>query len=223
MLTMSLQPVPPLMSPQPVPPLVPWVSDFHLSLVLPVAAYWFMSLIFWYIDKKDWWSQYRIHTPAEFKQRNRVSVGEVLRSVILQQVIQTALGLSIGYLTSPGDLAADEDHDLTIWAGRVRTASAAVPWVLAAFGIDAKTAGTRIMAYSGPLTFGTYKSPLLVNHMLQTTPNGFATWETWMAKLIYVFLEPAARFGMAIFFSDSWQYFWHRAMHSNKWMYRRSS
>lgn len=206
----------------PIPPLVPWVSDFHLSLILPVAAYWFMSLIFWYIDKKDWWPQYRIHTPAEFKQRNRVSKGEVLRSVIFQQVIQTAVGLSIGYLTSPGDLQGREDYDVTIWAGRIRKAFAAVPWVLAALGIDAKMAGTRTMAYSAPfsLGWGTYKPSVIVNHMLQTTPNGFATWEIWIAKLIYVVLEPAARFGIAIFFGDSWQYFWHRAMHSNRWMYR---
>lgn len=212
------------MSLHPVPPLVPWVSDFHLSLVLPIAAYWFMSLIFWYIDKKDWWPQYRIHTPAEFRKRNHVSVGEVLRSVIFQQVIQTALGLAIGYLTSPGDLRGSEDYDLTVWAGRFRKASAPVPWVLAALGIDAKMAGTRIMAYSGPfsLDWKRHKSLVIVNQLLQTTPNGFATWEMWTAKLTYVVLEPAARFGMAIFFSDSWQYFWHRAMHSNKWMYRRS-
>ena len=102
----------PAYSLRPVPPLLPWLSDFHLSLVLPVAAYWLMSLIFWYISVRDLFRQYRIHTPAEFKQRNRVSAREVLRSVLIQQAVQTALGLLIGYLTSPGDSCGSEHYDI---------------------------------------------------------------------------------------------------------------
>ena len=37
-----------------------------------------MSVIFWYIDKQDLWSQYRLHMPDEFKSRNRVTNTEVL-------------------------------------------------------------------------------------------------------------------------------------------------
>ena len=209
---------------RPLPPLLPWISDFHLSLALPVSAYWFMSLTFWYIDYKDLWSKYRIHTPAEFKKRNRATVGQVLRSVILQQFIQTALGLTIGYLTSPGDVYGREQYDLAIWAGHVRSARDAVPWILAPLGIDAKAAGVWMKTSAAPfdLGYGPYKTSTIVNQMFQTRNGGLAAWELWVAKFICVVGEPAARFGTAIFFSDSWQYFWHRAMHSNKWMYRRS-
>ncbi|KAL9027636.1 MAG: hypothetical protein Q9180_007299 [Flavoplaca navasiana] len=123
---------------KPVPQLVPWLSDFHLSLLLPVMAYWPVSFIFWYIDKKDYWSQYRIHTPEEFKQRNRVTVGEVLRSILLQQTVQTALGLCLRYLTAAGDFHGREDYDTAIWAGRVHRARDAVPGILALLGVDAR-------------------------------------------------------------------------------------
>uniref|UniRef100_A0ACD5VT63 Uncharacterized protein n=1 Tax=Avena sativa TaxID=4498 RepID=A0ACD5VT63_AVESA len=35
------------------------------------------------------------------------------------------------------------------------------------------------------------------------------------------FLETAARFGVAMFVLDAWQYFMHRLMHSSRYMYRR--
>lgn len=212
----------------PVQPLLPWISDFHLSLVLPVAAYWLMSLIFWYIDRKDLWSQYRLHTPEEFKQRNRVSQIEVLRSVIFQQAIQTGLGLLIGYMTSAGDSHGSEAYDVAVWAGKIHQGAHHVrvysPWILAPFGVDVKTLGRTLHDFSVSLG----PANKLINQMLPSLSGkdsqaGLAAWEISFAKLIYWVLEPAVRFGIAIFFSDSWQYFWHRAMHSNKWMYRTSS
>ena len=211
----------------PVLRLVPWFSDFHLSLALPVAAYWFMSFIFWYIDKKDYFSQYRLHTPEEFKQRNRVTVGEVLRSVLLQQAIQTALGIFLGYVTEAGDFRGREEHDIAVWAGRVHRARDAVPWILAAVGIDAQTLGHQLQLYTSSIkpAIATEKPLVIIGSIMhpylgQGSTYGFTAWEIYAAKVVYWILEPAARFGAAIFFSDSWQYFWHRAMHTNKWMYR---
>ncbi|KAL8725015.1 MAG: hypothetical protein Q9181_006573 [Wetmoreana brouardii] len=212
---------------EPVPRLVPWISDFHLSLVLPVAAYWFMSFVFWYIDRRDWFSQYRIHTPEEFKQRNRVTVGEVLRSVLFQQAIQTALGLAIGYLMDAGDFRGREEYDVAVWAGRVHRARDVVPWILAVLGIDAKTLGQQLQTYTlslvAPQKPLALLSTVIYPHLGDGSTYGFKAWEIGVAKVIYWVLEPAARFGIAVFFSDSWQYFWHRAMHTNKWMYRTSS
>ena len=230
----SSSPLLPTYTLTPLPPLLPHLSDFHLSLLLPVAAYWLMSLTFHLIDKYDLWSQHRIHTPEEFKQRNRVSVREVLRSVIFQQAIQTALGLWIGYLTDPGDEVGREEFDVAVWAGRVhravQQAGIYIPYVLATVGIDAKTLGHNIHTYAAALgpTIGTANNkPLALmnlvfsSHEGQVWTSAYSAWEIYAAKTIYWVLEPAARFGIAIFFSDSWQYFWHRAMHSNRWMYRK--
>ncbi|KAL8870784.1 MAG: hypothetical protein Q9174_003251, partial [Haloplaca sp. 1 TL-2023] len=218
-------PILPSFTLKPVPRLLPWISDFHLSLALPVAAYWFMSLIYWYIDRRDWFSKYRLHTPEEFKQRNHVTVGEVLRSVILQQVIQTALGLTIGYYTNAGDFMGREEYDTVGWAWRVHRARNVVPWILAILGVDGKTLSYQLRSYSLPMPLTTEKplavlSAVVYPHFDRGQTFGFSAWEIWTAKLIYWVLEPAARFGIAVFFSDSWQYFWHRAMHSNRWMYR---
>ncbi|KAL8640293.1 MAG: hypothetical protein Q9228_002776 [Teloschistes exilis] len=212
---------------KPVPRILPWLSDFHLSLVLPVAAYWFMSLVFFFIDKKDYFSQYRLHTPEEFKQRNRVTVAEVLRSVLFQQAIQTALGLFLGWAMDAGDFYGRDDYDVAVWAARVRKGRYALPWVFALVGIDATTLGRQLQIHTTSLgDSGSAKmavslvESILHPHLGDGLTYGFAPWEICVAKLIYWFLEPAARFGIAVMFSDSWQYFWHRAMHSNKWMYR---
>ncbi|KAL8958549.1 MAG: hypothetical protein Q9193_004413, partial [Seirophora villosa] len=215
---------------QPVPRLVPWLSDFHLSLLLPVAAYWFMSLIFWYIDRNDYFARYRLHTPEEFKQRNRVTAAEVLRSVLLQQAVQTALGLFLGYVTEAGDFRGREEYDIAVWAARIRRASDAIPWVLALVGIDATTLALQIQTYTasfnhdGGATMTGKPFQLMTSiispHLGDGLTYGFTAWEIAAAKVAYWVLEPAARFGVAVCFSDSWQYFWHRAMHSNKWLYR---
>lgn len=211
---------------QPVPPLLSWISDFHLSLLLPVAAYWLMSLLFWCISVYDLFSQYRLHTPTELKQRNRVSATEVLRTILAQQAIQTALGLLIGYLTSPGDFHGREQYDIAVWAGRLHQARQAVPWILTVIGIDTEALGEKVQAGVSAKS-GTVNVLAVVPRLVKLSAeldavSGYANWEMWAAKAMYWVGEPAARFGFAIFFSDSWQYFWHRAMHSNQWMYRES-
>ena len=227
--TVTLPPLPSYTL-KPVPRLVPWLSDFHLSLVLPVLAYWLMSLIFHLISTYNLFSQYRLHTPEEFKTRNRVTVGEVLRSLILQQTIQTALGLWLGYVLEAGDHCGKEEYDIAVWASRVHQAGDAVPYILAAVGIDARTLGHNLQHYAQSFsTTASAEKPMAIVSLVMTPhigqqgwTGGYTAWEIYAAKTLYWVLEPAARFGIAIFFSDSWQYFWHRAMHSNKWMFRTS-
>jgi sphinganine C4-monooxygenase len=50
----------------------------------------------------------------------------------------------------------------------------------------------------------------------------FAEWELLVAKAIYWVGVPAIQFALAILWVDTWQYFWHRAMHMNKWLYSKS-
>ena len=227
--TVALPPLPSYTL-KPVPRLVPWLSDFHLSLVLPVLAYWLMSLIFHLISTHNLFSKYRLHTPQEFKTRNRVTVGEVLRSIILQQAIQTALGLWLGYVLEAGDYYGKEEYDIAVWARRMHQVGDAIPYILAVVGIDARTLGHNLQRYAQ--TFSppaSAEKPMAIVNLVMTPhigqqewTGGYTTWEIYAAKTLYWVLEPAARFGIAILFSDSWQYFWHRAMHSNKWMFRMS-
>lgn len=220
--TVHDMPHPPTYTLTPVPPLLPWLSDFHLSLLLPIAAYWLMSLIFFLISAFDLFAQHRLHTPEEFKRRNRVSAAQVLRSVLLQQAIQTGLGLLIGYLTAPGDFRGREEYDVVLWAGWVRRAGSTVPWVLTALGVDAGTLGQKLQAYHhhAAVTVPALKASLFFFGRDAASGYHYTVWEMWAARTMYWVGEPAARFGLAVFFSDSWQYFWHRLMHSNQWMYR---
>ncbi len=225
--TVTLPPLPSY-SLKPVPRLVPWLSDFHLSLVLPVLAYWLMSLTFHLISTYNLFSKYRLHTPEEFKTRNRVTVGEVLRSIIFQQAIQTALGLWLGYLLEAGDYYGKEEYDIAVWARRMHQVGDAIPYMLATVGIDARTLSHNLQHYAQSFSPpASAEKPMAIVNLVMTPhigrqewTGGYTAWEIYAAKALYWVLEPAARFGIAIFFSDSWQYFWHRAMHSNKWMFR---
>ena len=187
-----------------------------------------MSLIFHLISTYNLFSKYRLHPPEEFKTRHRVTVGEVLRAIILQQVIQTALGLWLGYMLEAGDHCGKEEYDIAVWARRIHQVGDAVPYILAAVGIDARTLSHNLQHYAQSFsTTASAEKPMAIVDLVMTPhigqqawTGGYTAWEIYAAKTLYWVLEPAARFGIAIFFSDSWQYFWHRAMHSNKWMFR---
>ena len=77
------------------PHLIHGVPDYILALAAPVIAYWCFSLCFHALDISGWkWlEKYRIHDSEEIQARNLVTRSEVVWTVILLQVIQTALGL----------------------------------------------------------------------------------------------------------------------------------
>ena len=220
---------------RPRPPLFPSVSDFHLSLLLPVLAYWFISAIYHVISTYNLFDEYRIHTPAALKARNRVSALEVLRAVLTQQLVQTTLGLFLGHVVfGTEETSGRETYDIALWAVSVRRivhdwVVPVVKGLVALIGIDARGWDGHL---SGSGYFGmpslTFFPDVVLGKSIGTSVHtatlmdgGFTRLEILVAQAIYWVVDPAVRFGIAIFFSDSWQYFWHRAMHTNKWMYRK--
>ena len=75
--------------------LIHGVPDYILTLASPVITYWCLSLFFHALDISGWkWlEKYRIHDSEEVQARNLATRTEVVWAVILQQVIQTVLGL----------------------------------------------------------------------------------------------------------------------------------
>ncbi|KAI1430853.1 fatty acid hydroxylase superfamily-domain-containing protein [Xylaria sp. CBS 124048] len=207
------------------PDLISWFPDFYLSAVAPVIAYWVVSLLFHIVDVYDLFPQYRLHTPTEILARNRASRFEVFRDVIIQQVIQTGMALVLGY-TDPPQLTGHEDYDVAVWATRVRLAQRAVPTILGLLGINAASV-SKTMAISHPLLAGALAGgyyPLLSTSLdaadAALVP-AFVTWELAVAKAIYYIIIPAFQLAIAVTVLDTWQYFLHRGMHMNKWLYTK--
>ena len=152
----------------PRPPIFSFISDKHLSLALPIIAYWFYSAFFHILDIQTWsWLQkYRIHTPEEVLQRNRATRSDVVKAVIIQQLGQVVVGL-IALSTE-----ADEgipNHSLAL-------------------------------------------------QKLQSPPWNLPNLAT--AEVVYWFGLPFIRQLIAIFVLDAWEYWIHRYMHVNKFLYR---
>jgi sphinganine C4-monooxygenase len=209
----------------PVKPLVPFIPDLWLSLILIIAAYWVASMFFHYIDVYDIWPQYRLHTPAEILNRNHVSRYEVARDVIIQQVIQTIVGAVLG-LTEPPDMTGRENYDIALWATRLRIAQRALPQLLGLIGLNAAAISKNISGshpmLAGALAGGRYPSLSVGLDVVSGSPvPAFASWEMFAASAIYWYIVPAFQFAVAIVFVDTWQYFLHRAMHMNKWLYSK--
>lgn len=212
----------------PLPPLIDPIPDKVLTVLLPVAAYWTLSMLFHWIDVNDYFSQYRLHTPAEVLKRNHVSRWEVVRDVVIQQVIQTVVGVLLG-MTEPDDYHGKEEYDVTVWARRIRIMQRAVPAILAAIGINSTGLANNVAdsypALAGVVSGGVYPYPNPMKILLSDTEAlapAFAQWEMVMAKAIYWIAVPAIQFGFAIVIVDTWQYFLHRAMHMNRWLYSKS-
>ena len=115
---------------KPCPPLLPFISDAHLLLILPIIAYWAYALLFHYIDKFDWLPQYRLHTPAEFLKRNHVPVFEVVTYVLKYQLLTTLIGI---LLSGDADTCGREEYDIVMWAGRVSALGSFIPTTALAY------------------------------------------------------------------------------------------
>ncbi|OTA98925.1 hypothetical protein M426DRAFT_325583 [Hypoxylon sp. CI-4A] len=207
------------------PDLISWLPDFYLSILAPTVAYWTISIFFHIIDTYDFFPQYRLHTPAEIAQRNKASRYEVLRDVIFQQIVQAGMSYVLG-MTDPPQYTGMEDHDVAVWATRVRLAQRALPAFLGVLGINAATI-SKNMAVSHPFLAGALAGghyPFLTSGL--AGPDGssvpaFATWELLVAKAIYYGLIPGIQLLIAVTVLDTWQYFLHRLMHQNKWLYTK--
>jgi sphinganine C4-monooxygenase len=75
---------------------------------------------------------------------------------------------------------------------------------------------------AGLLAGGKYPSLTMGLDVVSGSPvSTFASWEIWTAKALYWYILPAMQFAIAIIIMDTWQYFLHRAMHMNKWLYSK--
>ncbi|KAJ5114294.1 hypothetical protein NUU61_000053 [Penicillium alfredii] len=194
-------------------PLFPPIPDNVVSLLLPIIAYWALSMVYHYLDVNEYFVQYRLHTPAEVLKRNRVTRWEVVRDVILQQVVQTVAGMGMAYF-DPEEM-------------RLRILQKAVPPLLALVGLDAtglaksaSQSGHAMLA--GALAGGSYPDvtqSLILETGAEVVAPAFASWELAVAGFIYWYFIPALQFMLAVSIVDTWQYFLHRAMHLNRWLY----
>ena len=142
--------------------------------------------------------------------------------------MQTAVGWVLG-MTEPDDFFGKEEYDVAVWARRIRIAQRSIPGLLAFVGLDAgglaKNFGASHPILAGALRGGQYPSLENVGTVdisSRVGTPGFAGWELTLASAIYWYLIPVLQFGLAIVVVDTWQYFLHRAMHMNKWLYSTS-
>ena len=173
----------------------------------------------------DIWPQYRLHTPAEILKRNHVSRYEVARDVIVQQVIQTVVGAVMG-LAEPEEVIGREQHDIARWATRLRIAQRALPQLMGLIGLNAAAISKNVSVshpmLAGVLAGGKYPFLSLGLDVVSGAPvPAFASWEIFAAEALYWYIVPAMQFGLAVLIVDTWQYFLHRAMHMNKWLYSK--
>ncbi|KAF6843776.1 sphinganine hydroxylase [Colletotrichum musicola] len=206
------------------PDLIAGIPDSYLNVFLPIVVYWCLSMFFHLIDVYDIWPQYRLHTPEEITKRNHVSRYEVARDVLIQQAIQVAMSVFLEYIDDE-QLVGREDYDVAVWATRIRLAQRALPTLLGLLGLNAASISKNMSASGHPFIAGALAGghyPFLTTELLDGSHSvvpAFAAWELLAAKAIYWLVIPGIQLFAAVSILDTWQYFLHRLMHVNKWMY----
>ncbi|KAK5091309.1 Sphingolipid C4-hydroxylase sur2 [Lithohypha guttulata] len=119
-------------------------------------------------------------------------------------------GYAMAYLDPP-EMVGKEQYDIAVWARRIRIGETYLPRALALVGLNAPKLANQLYA-----SYPTLASALAGG---QYAFSGFALWETTLAKVIYHVGIPSIQFATAITIVDTWQYFLHRAMHMNKFLY----
>ena len=183
----------------PRPQLVPGISDTLLQLFLPITAYWAFSLFFHILNTYDICPEYRLHKPAEGQKRNQVSRYEVVRDMVVQQVIQTLFGLAI-IAFDPVESTGKQGYEVAIWAQRLRQAERSLPNILAFLGVDSIQLSKGLL-YNYPAL-----AALFAGGHYHAAPR-FTSWQTFAAKAIYHIVIPMIQFTLGMFIVDTWQYF----------------
>jgi len=219
-------PSPPDLFLKPLPPLISGVPDSIVLVILPIAAYWALSLFFHFLDVHDLLASYRLHTPEEVLKRNHVTRREVVRDVIVQQIIQTIVGLAIG-MSEPEEMIGGEWWEIM---GLYSKFVSVERWVLRGLattvGIDGLALEEKVIAgitsIGGDKVLAGLMGVLGLDNQASSSPE-MGDWRYKLVEIAYWYLLPAARFWVAIFIMDTWQYFLHRLMHEVKWLYSRCS
>jgi sphinganine C4-monooxygenase len=87
------------------------LNDGQLSALVPVVAYWVLSLTFHLFETLGWFSTYRLHADPDETKKNLAKPGKVLKGVLLQQFLQVSLAL----------IAAGYEGDIPIVEGKFGT------------------------------------------------------------------------------------------------------
>lgn len=85
---------------RPKPPLISGISDYCLSLMVPVIAHWLTAAVYEIFQRFELFQEYRIHTSEEEMAKNTISRLECLRGVLLVQVRYDMLSLPLAGLIS---------------------------------------------------------------------------------------------------------------------------
>jgi len=120
-----------------------------------------------------------------------------------------------------------DEYNVAVWAQRIRVAQRAVPVVLGLVGVNAGALAEKMTetapSAAGAVAGGRYlwlQQTVVVDGQKVIAP-AFAAWELFVANAVYWYVVPALQFVLGILVVDTWQYFWHRAMHMNKWLYNK--
>uniref|UniRef100_M8BIL5 aldehyde oxygenase (deformylating) n=1 Tax=Aegilops tauschii TaxID=37682 RepID=M8BIL5_AEGTA len=90
-------------------------SDEALAIVVPIAAYWVYSGMYMALGRSM--DQYRLHPREEERNKNLVSKRDVVKGVLLQQLVQAAVAAAIFTLRGESTgTAAGEARQRTTWA-----------------------------------------------------------------------------------------------------------
>ncbi|KAL9110300.1 MAG: hypothetical protein Q9187_008073, partial [Circinaria calcarea] len=210
----------PSCTPIPQPALISGISDAVLATVLPTVVYVVACGFFYWLDRQQLFTQYRIHPTEEDLKRNHVSRLECFQGVARYHLMQISIGLLLSYGAGP-EMVANKSCDVHRWAGRVRYARTLVPWILASVGIDAKGLAFATSGKSATLAQFLAGGPASFAGLNSSQPLGFTSAELFVANLVETFLVPAVQFFVALAVVDTWIYFTHRLCHVNKTLYRK--
>jgi sphinganine C4-monooxygenase len=186
------------------PAVLSWISDKYLSLAIPVVVYWVYSLVFHAIDLAQipYFEARRIHESPEVLKRNRATVMEVVKAVVVQHVIQTALGM----------VWFEDDETILrreVYVDHLGRMAALAP----------KMANFVLLAL-GPRS----GEAVLLRH-----GQALVRWTYWwgipIAQFLFAWyvdrsLRPLSVSLTCSFFIDTWQYFWHRLFHTSRFLYK---
>ncbi|GJJ07862.1 hypothetical protein Clacol_002068 [Clathrus columnatus] len=175
----------------------PNVSDKLASLLGNVLSYWITSSFYYTLDISNWkWvERYRLQESEEAKAKNLVSKLEVLRIVVLQQLMQTVFGyVWMTFIDAPSFPSSSSspsslpisDHVAGLWS---------------------------VYKFVERVCFSIFGTQQYGQHLCMT-------YGVSLTYTIYWWIIPIIQMLLAFFILDTYEYFLHRTFHEIKFLYK---
>lgn len=127
-------------------------------------------------------------------------------------------------MSRPSGLVYSDDIKILEWAEKIQLINSIMPLLSRTLVANNISLAERLSVFSSVWVSLTSHGLLHLSEnatLSKDCTSNITQWEWYVARFVYWIVVPSLQYAVAIFLADTWQYFTHRLLHKNKFLYSK--